>query len=88
MSDDDLILGGQRVELVLGGDEFLAGEGGDFVRDLDVEAFRSVEAGADSGAAEGQSLEGFDGELRSSTSFSREERQPEISWEKLIGTAS
>ena len=64
VGDHDLVLGGQSVELVLRGHEVLAGEGRDFLGDLDVEAFRSVEAGADSGAAEGQSLEGFDGELQ------------------------
>jgi len=53
---DHLIFGGQRMELVLCGDEIFAGQIGYFLCDFDVEALRRIEAGADCGSAERKAL--------------------------------
>ena len=62
--EHQLILGGQRVELVGGGDEILAGQlrylrGHGFA-----EALGGVQAGADGGAAQRQFLQGLHGQLQ------------------------
>ena len=54
MGKDQLVLGGQGVELVGGGAEGLAGEDGQRLGGGLVEARRGVQPGADGRAAEGQ----------------------------------
>ena len=61
MGEDQLIPAGEGMELVGGGDKGLSGEGCHLACHGGVEALGGVEAGAHSGAAQGQLAEGGQG---------------------------
>ena len=62
MREHDLVLARQRVELVLRGDEFLAGKLGYLLRNEGVKSLRSVEPCADRRAAESEGTKSLCGE--------------------------
>ena len=64
MSEDDLVLRGERVELIRGGSERLAGELRDLRGDESIKALRSVKPCSDRGSAESELGQRGDRELQ------------------------
>ena len=64
MRENEFVLGCQGVELVFCSDECLAGQFADLFGNEGIKALRGVQAGTNSGAAEGELMQGLEGELQ------------------------